>query len=182
MKIYTKTGDEGDTGLYGGERVPKSHRRIEAYGTIDDLNSVIGIVISELAGGELVPVLQAIQNNLFSIGSDLSAPYSVKNMNVKRIELALAGELEKVIDRYEEKLEEIRNFILPGGSKTASFLHLARTVCRRAERKVVELSSTTEINKNIIVYLNRLSDLFFVLARFENKAADIPDVIWKNQI
>jgi cob(I)alamin adenosyltransferase len=182
MKIYTKTGDKGETGLLGGERVAKSSLRIEAYGTIDELNSFIGLASFEVKNDEIKRLLEIIQNDLFDIGSDLAAPFNDKTgkMDIKRIEDQKYIKLESEIDRFEEKLEPLRNFILPGGSRGASLLHICRTVCRRAERLVTALKSAESINENIIVYLNRLSDLMFVLSRFENSYSGISDIKWKN--
>lgn len=180
MKIYTKTGDKGETGLFGGGRVPKDHLRIEAYGTIDELNSVIGVVISEISDKEVTELLQKVQNQLFVTGSDLAAPKTEKNEKyIQRIDKKFSEELEGYIDQFESRLEELKNFILPGGTKAASYMHLARTVCRRAERIVTTLNKTVEIGPDLMVYLNRLSDLLFVLARYENRVNNIPDVIWK---
>lgn len=181
MKIYTKTGDKGETGLFGGERVSKDNLRIEAYGTIDELNSVIGIVITEVEDVGVKELLQQIQNQLFTLGGDLAAPNTEKNRkyNILRLDENQVNYLEGKIDYYNSKLDALRNFILPGGSKGASYLHLARTVCRRAERLTVSLNKSVDIGPYIVVYLNRLSDLFFVLARYENNVSNIPDVIWK---
>ncbi|MGE5402483.1 MAG: cob(I)yrinic acid a,c-diamide adenosyltransferase [Ignavibacteriales bacterium] len=181
MKIYTKTGDKGETGLFGGGRVPKDHLRIEAYGTVDELNSIFGIIIAEIKDEGLKTLLEGIQSQLFTVGSDLAAPKDKENsaFRIPRVEKSFIEEAEKAIDLYSEKLDELKNFILPGGSRGAAYLHLARTVCRRAERCVVSLNKTVETGENIIVYLNRLSDLLFVLARYENKISGIPDVIWK---
>jgi len=183
MKIYTKQGDKGETGLFGGDRVSKSSLRIEAYGTIDELNSFIGLTITELLNTEVKELLQGLQSQLFIVGSDLATPDNEKTRkyNIPRVTNAFALEAEKAIDYFEGKLEELKNFILPGGTKSASLMHICRTICRRAERRVVQLSSAEEINGNIIMFLNRLSDLLFVLSRVENAEANFPDVIWKNQ-
>lgn len=181
MKIYTKTGDSGETGLFGGERVSKSSQRIDAYGTIDELNSFIGVVITEIKDNEIKSLLCKIQKQLFDVGSDLATPDSETNRKHKipRITSEYYLETEIAIDHFEDKLEELKNFILPGGSKAAAYLHVCRTVCRRAERAVVELNKTINAGENIIVFLNRLSDLFFVLARYENLVSGIPDTKWK---
>jgi len=180
MKIYTKTGDLGQTGLFGGERVSKDSSRIEAYGTVDELNSVLGIAAVEAKGDGVKELLLTIQNRLFSLGSDLATPDSEKNkkLNILRVPEYYAADIEKAIDFYNDQLPELRVFILPGGSKAAAYLHLARTVCRRAERRVVALNMGEEINKNIVIFLNRLSDLFFVLARYENFVSNTPDISW----
>jgi len=180
MKIYTKTGDGGETGLFGGERVSKNAIRIEAYGTIDELNAFIGLTIIEVSDKSVKDLLQKIQNWLFSIGADLATPddEKTKKLNVFRTPEEYYLHLEKEIDKYESKLYKLRNFILPGGTKGAALLHICRTIARRAERKVVALNSTVKIGKNIIIFLNRLSDLFFVLARFDNTINDTPDIKW----
>jgi cob(I)alamin adenosyltransferase len=180
MKIYTRGGDKGETGLFGGERVSKDSLRIEAYGTIDELNSFIGLTLTEVKDAEIKKLLEEIQNVLFTAGSDLAAPDNEANKkhNIPRITEVHYQEIEKEIDRFDSELEEIRNFILPGGSKSAALLHICRTICRRAERRVVSLNNTVNIGNDIIIFLNRLSDLFFVLARCENKAAGIPDIKW----
>ena len=180
MKIYTKTGDKGDTGLFGGERVSKSSERIEAYGTVDELNSFIGMAVVEVKDNEVKELLKKIQNELFTVGSDLATPDIEKNkkLNIERVQEKFCADAEKAIDYFEDKLEPLKNFILPGGSKSSALLHVCRSVCRRAERRVVKLSSSEKIGENLVIYLNRLSDLFFVLARYENKAAGVPDTKW----
>jgi len=181
MKIYTKTGDKGETGLFGGERVSKNSLRIEAYGTIDELNAFIGLAIIEVSDNSVKDLLQKIQNWLFSIGADLATPDNekTKKLNVFRTTEEYYLYIEKEIDKYESKLDELRKFILPGGTKGAALLHICRTITRRAERMVVALNSTVKIGNNIIIFLNRLSDLFFVLARFENAVTGTPDTEWK---
>ncbi|MEO8167363.1 MAG: cob(I)yrinic acid a,c-diamide adenosyltransferase [bacterium] len=179
MKIYTKTGDKGDTSLFGGQRVPKDALRIEAYGTVDELNSVLGIVRAEKEKAEIDSILDRIQNDLFMLGADLATPRSQTNKSIKRIEAKDSRHLEKTIDRLEEHLKPLKTFILPGGSATAARLHFARTVCRRAERSVVRLSRHEDIGEGITIYLNRLSDLLFVLARYANQAAGVSDTKWK---
>jgi cob(I)alamin adenosyltransferase len=181
MKIYTKTGDGGETGLFGGERVSKSSLRIKAYGTIDELNSFTGIAAIETADAEITELLNTIQNQLFTVGSDLAAPDTEKNRKkgIPRVPEEFYLKAEQAIDYFESKLEPLKNFILPGGSRGAAYLHICRTVARRAEREVVELNKTENTGDNIIIYLNRLSDLFFVLSRYENKMSGIPDVVWK---
>lgn len=180
MKIYTKTGDKGETGLFGGERVSKDSLRISAYGTVDELNAFIGYAITEIKDISVKENLLTIQNYLFFIGSDLATTETEKNskLNIQRTPESFYKELEKLIDQYDSQLEKLENFILPGGSKGASLLHICRTVCRRAEREVVALKKTVTIGNNIIIFLNRLSDLFFVLSRFENKVSNLPDTIW----
>ena len=180
MKIYTKTGDKGETGLFGGERVSKSNSRIDAYGTIDELNAFIGITITEIKSEKIISILQRIQNQLFVVGSDLATPISEKNEKLKitRTPEEYSKSAELNIDYFNDQLDELRNFILPGGSKGAAYLHVCRTIARRAERKVVALNEQVKIGDNIIIFLNRLSDLFFVLSRFENKVSNIPDTKW----
>jgi len=179
MKIYTKTGDGGATSLFGGQRVPKDALRIEAYGTIDELNSVLGLSISESDDPEITELLTAVQNRLFEVGADLATPRSIEKKRIRRIVPKDAVPLEKAIDGMEEKLKPLKAFILPGGSPLASRLHFARTVCRRAERIVVRLSRNEEVGEGIVIYLNRLSDLLFVLARYANHQAGVPEVKWK---
>ena len=183
MKIYTKTGDKGETGLFGGERVSKDSNRICAYGTIDELNSFIGYAITEIKDKSVKENLLKIQNYLFTIGSDLATPEFEKNskLNIQRTPESFFQQIEKMIDHYEARLDELRNFIIPGGSKSSALLHICRTVCRRAEREVVALKKTVTIGDNIIIFLNRLSDLLFVLSRFENKVSNHPDTIWNSK-
>jgi cob(I)alamin adenosyltransferase len=178
MSIYTKTGDKGDTTLFGGQRVPKDALRIEAYGTVDELNSVLGIVRSDNADSEIDNIVAQIQNQLFDLGADLATPRSIEK-RIKRIEPKDAHPLEKIIDTLEGDLRPLKSFILPGGSPVAARLHFARTVCRRAERAVVRLSRNEDIGEGITVYLNRLSDLLFVLARYANYRAKAPEIKWK---
>ena len=179
MKIYTKTGDRGDTTLFGGQRVPKDALRIEAYGTIDELNSILGIVRSDNRDPEIERILMQIQNQLFDLGADLATPRSVEQKTIKRIEARDSQPLEKMIDALEANLKPLKTFILPGGSSVAARLHFARTICRRAERAVVRLSRNEDIGDGITIYLNRLSDLLFVLARHANYVANVPEMKWK---
>jgi cob(I)alamin adenosyltransferase len=180
MKIYTKTGDKGETGLFGGKRVKKNSLRIKAYGTIDELNAFIGLAVIEVTDKSVKKVLLKIQNQLFTVGSDLSTPDTEKNkkLTIERTPEEYYLSSEKIIDEYNSKLDELKNFILPGGSKGAALLHICRTITRRAERAVVALDSKVKIGNNIIIFLNRLSDLFFVLARFENAVTGTPDIKW----
>lgn len=184
MKIYTKTGDKGETGLFGGERVSKDSLRISAYGTIDELNSFIGFAITEIQDSRVKENLSIIQDHLFTIGSDLATPDTEKNakLKIQRTPESFYKDIEKLIDHYEEQLEVLHHFILPGGSKSSALLHICRTVCRRAEREVVALNNSVTIGDNIIIFLNRLSDLFFVLSRFENKISNHPDIIWNPKL
>ncbi len=180
MKIYTKTGDKGETGLFGGERVSKDSLRLNAYGTLDELNAFIGLAISEVKSDEISNVLIDLQNKLFVVGSDLAAPETEKNKKLKifRTPTEYIIETEHNIDRFEAQLSELKNFILPGGSKGAALLHICRTISRRAEREIVALKNTVTIGDNILIFINRISDLFFVLSRFENKYSNIPDTKW----
>lgn len=180
MKIYTKTGDNGETGLFGGERVSKNSLRIEAYGTIDELNSFLGLTITEVCDKSVKELLINIQNKLFVLGSDLATPINEKTskLNITRVPKKFYRDLEKSIDKFENKLEPLKNFILPGGTKSATMLHVCRTVARRAERRVVALNNTVKVGQNIIIFLNRLSDLLFVLARYENKCQNVLDTKW----
>ena len=180
MKIYTRTGDKGETGLRGGVRVKKHDPRIEAYGTVDELNAVLGVVRAVHPSQRVDQMLEHIQNELFGVGAELATPAS-KESHAGRIEESHVERLEEMIDLCEAELAPLKNFILPGGCVSASQLHHARTVCRRAERCVVELAETEAVSPQIIVYLNRLSDLLFVLARFENARAGVPDVKWNGQ-
>jgi cob(I)alamin adenosyltransferase len=180
MKIYTKTGDTGDTGLFGGPRVRKDHPRIEAYGTVDELNAVLGLIRTDSPPAELDALLAEIQNLLFDLGAELASP-DPERMGTERIGADQIGRVEAAIDRYDAGLEPLKAFILPGGTRLAAGLHLARTVCRRAERRVISLAALEKIPGQLIVYLNRLSDLFFVLAREANRQAGQADVPWSKQ-
>ena len=177
MKIYTKTGDNGNTGLQGNFRIAKSHPRIIAYGTVDEANAALGIVLTNSMNEDITKILTEIQNDLFLVGADLSNPNlsDVKN----RVTLDMVEKLEQHIDKFESELPPLTNFILPGGDVAAAQLHYVRTVVRRAETQVVQLSEKDEINSNCIKYLNRLSDLFFVMGRLINKRKDIDDIPWK---
>jgi cob(I)alamin adenosyltransferase len=179
MKIYTKTGDDGSTGLYGGERVSKDSLRVECYGTVDELNSTIGLVNSEIKTESVKKLLFEIQNRLFTIGGELATPTEKKGMAIVKIQNSDIELLEKSIDNFEEKLEPLKQFILPGGTRGASFLHYARSVCRRAERLVTSLAQKEKVSDLILIYLNRLSDLLFVLARFENNENQVSDIPWQ---
>ncbi len=181
MKIYTKTGDKGMTSLFGGKRVWKDNLRIDAYGSVDETNTFIGLALTEIVDMDLIDTLTTIQSNLFVVGSDLASPLNTDKPNLKipRVNQDFIDKAENQIDFYNDKLPELKQFILPGGTKGAAFLHAARTVCRRAERKVITLSREENIGNFISVYLNRLSDLLFVLARYENFVRNSPDVEWK---
>ena len=177
MKIYTKTGDDGNTGLQGDFRISKSHSRIMAYGTVDEVNATIGVVLTNNLDNDIRQLLSQIQNDLFLLGSDLSN----QNLNdlKNRISLDMVEKLEKSIDKFELELPPITNFILPGGNLAAAQIHQVRTIVRRAETLVVKLSDKDEINSNCIKYLNRLSDLMFVMGRLINKRNGVEDIIWK---
>ena len=177
MKIYTKTGDKGETSLFGGQRVWKDDLRIESYGTVDELNSLIGLALTETVYEEIQEVLKRIQNKLFTVGADLATPED-KKIHIKRVDQSFIDESEKDIDYFSSKVPELREFVLPGGTKAAALLHVCRTVCRRAERNIIALNKSVAINDNILVYLNRLSDLFFVLAKFDNYVNGTPDIKW----
>lgn len=181
LKIYTKTGDKGDTGLFGGGRVPKDHPRVSAYGEVDELNAVIGMARSVEMMPRIDEVLAPIQRDLFSIGALLATP-DVEKMHEQltkaRISDARITQLEQAIDDGEAELEPLKAFILPGGTPKAAALHVARTVCRRAERAVITLQRDTELPPIVFVYLNRLSDLLFVLARVANRRAGAGEVTW----
>jgi cob(I)alamin adenosyltransferase len=180
MKIYTKTGDQGDTGLFGGPRVAKDDPRIASYGTVDELNSVLGVVRAVGVPEQMDSLLERIQNELFSLGAQLATPDPTAHQTVL-IGAAQIAALEEAIDRYEGILPALRQFILPGGCPAAAYLHLARTVCRRAERGLVTLmrQSSQPLSGDLLVYLNRLSDLLFVLARTANHEAGQSDVPWQ---
>jgi len=177
MKIYTKTGDDGSTGLQGNLRIDKSHPRIISYGTIDEVNASLGIVLTNSLDADITNLLTKIQNDLFVLGSDLSNPNLNDTKN--RVSLEMITNLEQNIDKFELELTPLTNFILPGGDIAAAQLHYARTIVRRAETLVVLLSEKDEINSNCIKYLNRLSDLFFVLCRLINKRKNKDDILWK---
>jgi cob(I)alamin adenosyltransferase len=181
-KVYTRTGDDGSTGLGGGQRVGKDSPRIEAYGTVDELNSVIGVALAAGVNEAIAAPLAEIQNELFHLGSDLCILEEDKTLRaVPRIEERHVLALERLMDRLAEELSPLENFILPGGSPGASQLHVARTVCRRAERLLVALSRTEALGEWTIRYLNRLSDALFVMARHENKRRGVADVLWNSR-
>jgi cob(I)alamin adenosyltransferase len=180
-KLYTRTGDQGQTALYGGGRVGKDHLRVEAYGSVDELNSALGVAVSFLRQRRVIAALQSIQNELFNIGAELaseSGPRAEKGRLFLDPEGKIAA-LERLIDEYDAKVPPLRTFILPSGSQAGALLHLARGVCRRAERAAVRLSRGEDVNPHVLTYLNRLSDLLFVLARYVNKAARRPETPWR---
>ncbi|MFM2434834.1 MAG: hypothetical protein RL063_813 [Pseudomonadota bacterium] len=173
-KIYTRTGDDGTTGLGDGSRINKDSLRVEAMGDVDELNSVIGIMLTEPVPEHLIGLLTQIQHDLFNVGGEICIPGYVI-LQQTRID-----DLEEAIDTLNDELEPLKEFILPGGSKAAAYCHLARTVCRRAERKLVELHRNETVTDISLQYLNRLSDLLFVMCRSINKEAGVLDVLWKN--
>ncbi len=211
MKIYTKTGDKGTTSLFGGQRVDKNSTRIRAYGEVDELNSLIGVIVADFADysssksegrvekskmisssldfardklartikgvADVPKKLLRIQAELFVLGADLATPLEVKT-KVPRVTKSFAARLEREIDQWIRELPQLKNFILPGGGKVGSKLHLARTVTRRVERSVVELSKQEKINDKCLVYVNRLSDWFFMFARYSNKLEKVREVVW----
>ncbi len=181
MKIYTKTGDAGDTGLFGGGRVPKDDPRVEAYGDVDELNAVIGMARAIESLPRIDEILVPMQRDLFSIGALLATPdldKMHKHLAKANIDDRRISELEQAIDDSDRDLEPLKAFIIPGGSKKGAMLHVARTVCRRAERKVVGLQREVEIPQIVVVYLNRLSDLLFTLARLANVLTGAGEVTW----
>jgi len=177
MKIYTKTGDDGKTSLFDNTRVWKSHDRIMSYGAVDELNSALGIVLAMKLDNDLNEIVSKIQNDLFIVGSDLANP-NMKNQKTRTTKKMVIL-LEEMIDKLESELSELTSFILPGGTILASILHLARTIARRAETHVVSLSQNEDVTNESFIYLNRLSDLLFIIARTINKRNNINDVIWK---
>lgn len=180
-KIYTKTGDKGTTSLIGGTKVPKSHLRIEAYGTVDELNSYIGLCKDLINDNSVNSILQEIQDRLFTIGSSLACdPVKELKMKIPDLKEEDVALLEKEIDRMNEIIPPMKSFVLPGGHPTVSHLHIARCVCRRAERCCVRLDEETE--PVILKYLNRLSDYLFVLARYMSHSLNIPEIPWKPRV
>lgn len=181
-RVYTRTGDDGSTGLGGGQRVAKDSGRIEAYGTVDEVNCLLGAARAEQVDESLEPVLAAIQNELFHLGSDLCVLEGDKQrMAVPAIEARHVVALESLMDRLMDEMPPLENFILPGGTPAAAHLHVARAVCRRAERQVVALSRTEAVGPHVLTYLNRLSDALFVMARYENARRRVPDVTWDSR-
>ena len=182
MKIYTRTGDQGLTGIFGGDRIPKNHLRIDAYGTVDETNSHLGLARAyahdHTERSFLDQVLHGLQSELFILGADLATPIDSK-ISVPRIDEVQIKQLETRIDELQSELPTLKHFILPGGTRTASTIHIARTVCRRAERLTVALHHVEAINTQCIIYLNRLSDLLFVFARWVNIKAGLSEEAWK---
>jgi len=181
MKIYTRTGDEGETGLFGGGRVPKDHPRVAAYGDVDELSSTIGVARATDPVGFFDPLLESVQRDLFAIGGQLATPDPAKVAKaLEKADLSEArvAEFERVMDAADHELPPLRAFVLPAGTAKAAALHLARTVCRRAERSVVRLARESDVPPLFVVYLNRLSDLLFTLARLANHQAGVGDATW----
>jgi len=179
MKIYTKTGDDGTTGLFGGKRVQKSDLRVHVYGTIDELNSIIGLITTKNVNERIKDVLIDLNNLLFVAGSDVATPLEPKpRFNIDRIDETHILWLEKLLDEYTNELPELKNFILPGGTEVSALLQFARTTCRRAERYAVELSMNENFGEYIVKFLNRLSDFLFTAARMANFLEGIEDVKW----
>lgn len=179
MKIYTKFGDTGDTALYGGTRTRKDALRIEAIGAVDELNAHIGYAQTLVADADVAELLSQIQNHLFALGADLATPTAHTKSDMLRIAADFTTEIEAAIDKISEELPPLTNFILPGGCPGGAVLHIARTVCRRSERCIVRLANEEAVNPEAIRFLNRLSDLLFVLARVVNHRADATEEIWK---
>jgi cob(I)alamin adenosyltransferase len=178
-RIYTRTGDTGETGLFGGERVPKSDPRVAAYGTVDELNATVGWVVTLVKDPEIGARLTAIQGDLFTLGARLATPVGARSEgHLPELPAGRTSELERWIDEAEGELEPLTSFIVPGGSQAGAGLHLARTVCRRAERAVVALAREVEVQPLVTVYLNRLSDLLFVWARLVNRQAGQEETPW----
>jgi cob(I)alamin adenosyltransferase len=177
MKIYTRTGDAGDTGLYGGGRVLKNDPRISACGAVDELNACLGVCRAAALATEIESLLGDLQHEMFALGAELASPGGAAPGSIL-LDDADVGRIESNIDRFEADLEPLKTFILPGGTSGSAELHLARAVCRRAEREVVALAQSAAIRPQVLIYLNRVSDLLFVLARYANFAAGSPDVLW----
>lgn len=183
MKIYTRTGDNGTTGLVGGTRVKKYDIRLEAYGTIDELNSYIGLIRTLQSDEQADRILEKVQNKLFVIGANLATEESIgeikRQLPVNKQDIVI---LEEAMDQMTAELPELRNFILPGGCQASSFCHVARTVCRRAERRIVELAEKTEVDQNLITFVNRLSDYLFVLSRKVSKDQKAAEILWSPEL
>jgi cob(I)alamin adenosyltransferase len=188
VKIYTRTGDRGETALFGGGRVRKDHARVEAYGDVDELNAFLGHAAAALQGeatAALVDRIRVLQEDLFAIGAHLATPPPEEggraSAHLPELPTVRIAEMEAWIDAADEELEPLENFVLPGGTEAASRLHLARTVCRRAERRALALSGSARVPEGVIAYLNRLSDLLFTLARLVNRREGSPDVPWRGR-
>lgn len=180
MKIYTRRGDAGETDLFGGERVRKDALRVDAYGEVDEANACVGLAASRSSHADLAPLLQRIQSALFDVGAHLATPdaHHRAKARVPTVAASDVAELEAAIDRCETELAPLASFVLPGGTEAAAAFHLARTVCRRAERRIVALHALEPVDEAVLRYVNRLSDLLFTLARVENARAGVADVAW----
>ena len=184
MKIYTKTGDGGETSLFGAGRVSKAHVRVEAFGSVDELNATLAWAVAHVTDATIGERLAAIQHDLFALGAELASPPSTdgrRRPETPSLPIARVPEMESWMDEADGELTELRAFVLPGGTPGAAALHLSRTVCRRAERMVVRLAEAEAVNEDLVRYLNRLSDLLFTFARLENHRRDTPDVEWKKE-
>jgi cob(I)alamin adenosyltransferase len=185
-KLYTRTGDRGQTGLFGGRRVAKDDPRVEAYGSIDELNAALGVVAAKLQQRNLILVVQSIQNELFNIGAELASDRPVRrgrrSTSSFELDASKVVELESLIDQYDALVPELRTFILPGGSEASALLHLARTIGRRAERATVTLAAKEPVSDVVLAYLNRLCDLLFVLARYVSKADRKRELLWRKDV
>ncbi|MGP1473258.1 MAG: cob(I)yrinic acid a,c-diamide adenosyltransferase [Prevotella intermedia] len=180
-KVYTKTGDKGTTSLIGGTRVKKSDIRIESYGTVDELNSFIGLLATYVDEKETADLLAEIQNVLFNVGCNLAMGESFKKeIKESVVADALIEHVENAIDRMQAAIPELKSFVIPGGSRSASTAHVCRTVCRRAERLIIALDEGSEVDRNLMAYVNRLSDYFFVLSRYLNNIEKVDEKIWQN--
>lgn len=182
FKIYTKTGDKGETSLIGGTRLPKHHIRIEAYGTVDELNSFVGLIRDSVSEKAVIDLLIEIQDRLFTIGSLLAADPEKNKMQLPQLKEANIELLEKAIDKMNETLPEMKHFVLPGGHTTVSYCHVARCVCRRAERAVLKLAENEKVDEIIFKYLNRLSDYLFVLSRKLTQDLKANEIPWKPRL
>lgn len=182
-KLYTRLGDRGETSLFGGERVPKDHLRVEAYGRLDELSAAIGFLVAALSADELREALQQVQNDLFDLGAELATPPDsrMRDRLPRLMDESDWRRLERLLDRYDAKVPPLRSFVLPGGDESAARAHLARTVCRAAERAVVRLAHGEEVRADVLIYLNRLSDFLFVCARFLNHRAGVEEVSWRQR-
>ena len=178
MKIYTRTGDQGTTSLFGNQRVPKCDLRIGAYGTIDELNALFGLARAQGPSVRLGEILERLQNQLFDLGAELASP-DPSGRNTDFLQDAVIAEQEMWMDAFDQELPPLTTFVLPGGTQTAALLHMARTVCRRAEREIVDLSQTAPVREIVLKYVNRTSDLLFMMARIANAEAGVSDVPWK---
>ena len=180
-KVYTKTGDKGITSLIGGTRVKKSDIRINSYGTVDELNSFIGLLVTHTEEQETIDLLTEMQNVLFNIGCNLAMGDNFKKeLKESVVTNKLIENVEKSIDRMQAAIPELKSFVIPGGSRSASIAHVCRTVCRRAERLIIALDESSEVDRNLMAYVNRLSDYFFVLSRYLNNIEKVDEKIWQN--